>query len=220
MRIRDLFSKIKANLTFGKKEIKKSIGWKSDIPSKEVIYFFGKGYIRPGDRVIDIGCGFGRNSNWLAKQGVKVTAINIDKDEIKNAESKESQMGVSVEYVKANVTDIPFSRNLFDIALDLGCTHMCSKKDQELAVEEIARILKPRGYLLYFGFSKEHPAYINKPDSPQFRDLDDIKKLYCKYFDIIKVEKIEWKPKTEERVNFNKHKGLNIIMKRKNLSIK
>jgi len=194
----------------------KNIAWKGDEPTEVVIENFNEGIIRSGDKLLDTGSGFGRNANWLAKNGVDVTAIDIDDGEIKEAKEKAKKLGVDINYLHANATNLPFPDNNFNVVLDLGCSHMLpNKESQERAEAETARVLKPGGYLIYFGFSKAHPDYLNKSDSPMFRDLEDIQSLYGKDFDIVSSEENRWQPKPEEKRKFSEHVGINVVMKRK-----
>ena len=71
--------------------------------------------------------------------------------------------------------------------------------------------------MLYFGFSKEHPAAIDNPNSPMYRSIDDVKRIYGEDFEIITGEEIEWKPSKEEKANFDMHRGINIVMRKNNL---
>lgn len=201
---------------FNKRIILKNIAWYGDEPTKIVVDVFNKGIIQFDDNVLDIGSGFGRNSNWLAGKGVNVTAVEIDKEEIKESIEKAKKLGVYVNYIMANAIKLPFSDSVFDTILDLGCTHMIADKSDQVSAEfEEARVLKPGGYLIYFGFSKKHPDYKNKPNSSMFRDLEDIKVLYGGDFEIVSCEENRWKVKSDENRNFNEHVGLNIIMKKK-----
>ena len=130
-----------------------NIGWMGDKPTEIVRNTFSKGIIKAGDRLLDIGCGFGRNSNWLAGKGVVVTAININDDEIRQAKIKAQELQVKVNYIHANTVSLPFPDSSFEVALDLGCTHMITNRNRQVkAMKETARILTPGGYLIYFGF--------------------------------------------------------------------
>ena len=121
--------------------------------------------------ILDVGCGFGRNANWLAKKGVNVTAVNIDEKEIKIAREKAEKMEINISYFHANATELEFPANSFDVVLDLGCSHMIPDREgQKKSEAEMARVLKPSGRLIYFGFSKAHPSYISKKSSPKRTD--------------------------------------------------
>ncbi len=183
-------------------------------PTKFVTECFEKGYLKPGIKILDVGSGFGRNANWLAAKGLSVSAVNINKSEIKEAKKSAGKLGVSVKYIKADAVKLPFPDEEYDAVLDLGCSHMLSKERQVLAEKEIARVLKPGGYLIYFGFSKKHPVYKFKPESPQFRDLSNVKTTYGNDFEIITSEEISWEPNPSEKANFSRHVGLNIVMRK------
>jgi len=184
--------------------------WEGEQPTSLATELVDKGIVKEGSHVLDLGCGFGRNSNWLASEGAIVDAININEDELNEAKRRATQQGVNVNYVKADAGLLPFDDSSFDVLLDAGCTHMCDKETQEKAVLEANRVIKQGGYLQFFGFSKEHPSYQKNPNSPQFRDIEDIKKQYGEYFELVgEPKKKEW---THEN---QKHIGLEILMRKK-----
>lgn len=89
------------------------------------------------------------------------------------------------------------------------------KNAQKKAETEVAKVLKPGGRLVYFGFSKEHPDYVNKPDSPMFRSLEDIQEMYDNDFEILSHRESRWRPKPEENAKFSEHVGLEIVLRKK-----
>lgn len=190
-------------------EEKESSQWEGLEPTSLATELVDKGIVREGTHVLDLGCGFGRNSNWLASKDAVVDAINNNEEELEEAKRRANQLNVKVNYVKADAGVLPFSDASFDVILDAGCTHMCDKQTQEKSVLEARRLLKTGGYLQYFGFSKEHPAYLKNPNSPQFRDIADIKEQYGEYFEIGEPKKKEWEH------NGERHIGLEILMKKK-----
>jgi len=193
-----------------------NIGWKGDEPTEVVKKSFNEGIVKTGDKVLDIGSGFGRNANWLAQKGAEVTGVNINDDEIKHSQVTAREAGVNVNYIHADATSLPFPDGSFEVALDLGCSHeIPSKEGQEKAMKEVVRILKPGGHLVYFGFSKDHPLYSENKENPRFRSIDDIKNLYGDHFEIVSQEEARWKPKPQEKVDFKEHVGINVVMKKK-----
>jgi ubiquinone/menaquinone biosynthesis C-methylase UbiE len=192
-----------------------NVGWKGEEPTDIVKKAISEQLIKPGDKLLDIGCGFGRNAIGSAKEGAIVTAININNQELVDAKAKARALGISVDFQQADATNLPFAEASFDCALDLGCSHMIPTQEmQEKAAKEAARVIKHGGTLIYFGFSKEHPSYQRNP-KPMYRDLVDIQAMYGNDFDIISHEEVSWKPLPEEHANFSEHIGLNIIMRRK-----
>jgi 2-polyprenyl-3-methyl-5-hydroxy-6-metoxy-1,4-benzoquinol methylase len=192
-----------------------NIAWKSDKPTPYLVGCFNDGLIKKGDFVVDIGCGFGRNSNWLAIKNIDVTAINIDKQEITYAKSRAKVLDAHVRYILADFLKFNNKGKLFDVALDLGCSHMLSATDQYLFEEKVATILKTNGILVYFGFSKNHPAYDLANEQAMYRSWEDIRKIYGEDFEILSQEEHNWSPSPEENSKFLEHIGLKIIMRRK-----
>jgi len=191
-------------------EEKENSQWEGEQPTSLATELVEKGIVKESSHVLDLGCGFGRNANWLAGKGAIVDAININEEELNEGKRRAQEQGVNVNYVKADAGLLPFEDSSFDVLLDAGCTHMCDKETQEKAVLEANRVIKQGGYLQFFGFSREHPSYQRNPNSPQFRDIEDIKKQYCQYFEIV------GEPKKKEWVNGNeKHIGLEVLMKKR-----
>ncbi|MCK9368835.1 class I SAM-dependent methyltransferase [Candidatus Dojkabacteria bacterium] len=183
--------------------------WKDSEPTSLATELITNKIVVKGSHILDLGCGFGRNSNYLASQGAIVDAININSDELREAHMRAEQSGVKVNYINADAGKLPFNDSSFDVLLDAGCTHMCNREKQEDSAKEAARVVKKDGYLQYFGFNKEHPSYKKNPDNPQFRDLEDIKRQYGENFEIITVKTKKWTHENSENVGFE------IMMKRK-----
>lgn len=183
--------------------------WEGAEPTSLATDLVEQELIKEGSHVLDLGCGFGRNSNWLASKGAVVDAININDSELIEAKKRANELGVTVNYVNADARNIPLNSASMDVVLDAGCSHMCDEVAQKEIASEVCRVLKPGGYLQYFGFSKEHPSYKTNSDSSQFRDIEDIERQYGKYFEIGEPKRKEW------RYKGNKHVGLEILMKKK-----
>ncbi|MFS8159321.1 MAG: class I SAM-dependent methyltransferase, partial [Candidatus Roizmanbacteria bacterium] len=170
---------------------------------------------KQGQKVADIGCGFGRNTNFLGSRGVDVVGINISSHELDIAKAKAKVENLNTSFVEGSATQLPLADSSCDVAIDTGCSHMLSAEDQVSAEREQARVVKPGGYLLYFGFSKEHPSAANNIDSPMYRSLEDIAKMYGADFEIVRSENIQWEPLPDEKANFSIHKGINVVMRRR-----
>ncbi len=109
--------------------------------------------IRAGDRVLDIGCGFGRHSYGVAALGASVVACDLAILELKEVlatafameQDKQLPDSTSVFSVAGDCTDLPFEDNSFDCAI--ASEVMEHIKDDAKAMRELARILRPGGVL-------------------------------------------------------------------------
>jgi tocopherol O-methyltransferase len=106
--------------------------------------------LSPGSRVLDMGCGIGGSSTYLAQRyGFDVTGITLSPVQAKRAGERAKNLGLEqqVNFQVANALATPFSDNSFDLiwSLESG-EHMADKKQ---FLEECYRILKPGGTLLF-----------------------------------------------------------------------
>ncbi|MES0033085.1 class I SAM-dependent methyltransferase [Mesorhizobium sp. M0040] len=104
--------------------------------------------LRQGDRVLELGCGYGRIANRLAEKGAQVTGLDISPILLKKAEEDAIKRGVNVEYVKADMRSIPW-RDRFDAAFLWYTTFgYFDDADNERVLCETASSLRKGGRLL------------------------------------------------------------------------
>lgn len=103
---------------------------------------------------IDIGCGEGYNTRLLADHGAIIEAIDIAPVFIEQAKALEKEYPLGINYSVASATQLPFQHESFDFATSFMC--LMDIPDQEKALEEAFRVLKPGGF---FQFSIEHPCF-------------------------------------------------------------
>ena len=105
-------------------------------------------YIRPGDRIIEIGAGTGRYSHTLASQGYAVDAIELIEHNIEVfRENTKPEENVTI--TQGNALDLSaFSDNTYDITLILGpLYHLYTIEDKQKALQEAIRVTKPDGVI-------------------------------------------------------------------------
>jgi SAM-dependent methyltransferase len=115
--------------------------------------FEGPGALRPG-RALDLGCGRGRASIYLAQLGWKVTGIDMVERALRVARRRAARQGVSVEFVHGDITrlDRAAITGPFDLFLDLGCFHILSDQERRLYGESITRVAATDAKLVLFAF--------------------------------------------------------------------
>jgi len=95
-----------------------------------------------GARALDVGCGFGRWTRWLAQRGA--LAVGIDPTE-GMLEAARRASGSSVDYRRMSATAIDFPDASFDVVTCITVIQHLEPSEQEAAVAEIARVLRPGG---------------------------------------------------------------------------
>jgi len=102
-------------------------------------------HLRPGETVVEAGCGWGGLARFMAKHyGVKITAYNISKEQIKYARQRADDEGLSsqIEYVLDDYRNI---RGQFDVFVSVGMLEHVAKHDYRELGEVVKRCLNAKG---------------------------------------------------------------------------
>lgn len=95
-----------------------------------------------GSHAIDIGCGFGRWTRLLAEHGAR--AVGVDPTEAM-LEAARSVSPPSIEYRGMSATALDFPDESFDLVTCITVLQHLTPEEQEVAIREIARVLRPGG---------------------------------------------------------------------------
>ena len=100
-----------------------------------------------GQKILEIGCGNGELTVWLAKLGAEVFGVDISDESIKIAElrSTQNQTSGQTHFYAQPAEQLPFENNYFDLVfINVTLHHL----DIELALQEFLRVLKVGGRLV------------------------------------------------------------------------
>ncbi|HET8990202.1 MAG TPA: class I SAM-dependent methyltransferase [Acidimicrobiales bacterium] len=108
--------------------------------------------LRPGDAVLDLGCGFGRHAYEAARRGARVVALDAGRDEVDGvlatfvamAEAGELVPGSArAAVVQGDALALPFADGAFDRVI---CSEVLEHiPEDRAAMAELARVLRPGG---------------------------------------------------------------------------
>ncbi len=88
-------------------------------------------------RAVDLGCGSGVNSVWLAQQGFEVTGIDLSPLAIERAVQRAAAAEVRVRFLAGDLLHFDGLRD-FQFFFDRGCYHIVRKLDVRRYVEQVA----------------------------------------------------------------------------------
>ena len=109
--------------------------------------------LRPGMRLLDVGCGIGGPARYFAEQqGCRVTGVDLTEEFVRTAESLTKMTGLekSLTFRRASVLELPFEKGSFDGAymIHVGM----NLADKAGVFREVARVLKPGARFTIFDF--------------------------------------------------------------------
>ena len=113
-------------------------------------------------KILEIGAGTGRYSIALAKQGMDVTAVELLENNL--SVLKENSKGIdNIRSYQADATDLSlFPDDSFDLTLSFGpMYHLYEKDEVNKAIDEVIRVTKPDGVLMFAFISVFGIMYAN-----------------------------------------------------------
>jgi 2-polyprenyl-6-hydroxyphenyl methylase/3-demethylubiquinone-9 3-methyltransferase len=106
--------------------------------------------------ILDVGCGGGFLSNELARQGYKVTGVDLSPESLKVARAYD--VTKSVSYQEADAFKLPFPDASFDALTAMDFLEHVERPD--LVIKEFSRVLKPGGLFFFHTFNRNPIAWL------------------------------------------------------------
>jgi cyclopropane-fatty-acyl-phospholipid synthase len=115
--------------------------------------------LRPGDRVVEAGCGWGSFALHMARQfGVSVVACNISREQVKYARKRAEREGLSgrVQFVEDDYRNLT---GTYDVFVSVGMLEHVGLERYEALGSLVSRLLAPngRGLLHFIGRDRHQP---------------------------------------------------------------
>jgi cyclopropane-fatty-acyl-phospholipid synthase len=118
-------------------------------------------HLRPGERVVEAGCGWGSLALFMAKHyGVTVRAFNISSEQIAYARSRARDEGLAdrVEFVEDDYRNVGGG---YDVFVSVGMLEHVGKRDYSTFGRVIGRSLSQHGRGLLHFIGRNQPSPLN-----------------------------------------------------------
>ena len=121
--------------------------------------------MKPGDRLLDLGCGPGLYCQQFAKYGCDVTGIDLSSHSIDYAKNQFSSKDPDISYLCQDYLELDFVQSFDIITLIYGdfCTH--ENSDRNRLLKRVYQALKPGGVFIFDVFTKKYAMeYVKEND--------------------------------------------------------
>ena len=162
----------------------KSLPWETVEPDKELVLLLRERKIKKC-RALDIGCGAGTNSIFLAQNRFDVTAVDISPTAIDIAKKRSKDAEVKIKFFVTNAYSLNLPKNSFDFIFDRGCFHHIPINYRKSYVKQNHRLLIKNGKYYLHAFSDR-----NNWNQENLFSLGRIKTYFGEYFKIIEAGEI------------------------------
>jgi len=108
-------------------------------------------------RLMDLGTGPGTQAIALAERGFEVTGSDLSAGAVAQATRRSAGLHAKLDFVQDDVLDSRVN-GTFDIVFDRGCFHVFAPHDRPRYASQLAKWLRPGGWLFLKCFSHEQPG--------------------------------------------------------------
>lgn len=133
---------------------------------RRVNYLVSLASIKPGKKILEVGCGTGIFTEKLAETGAEIFAIDISPDLISKAENKIKC--ANAVFKIADLEKLPFENESFDCVVGISVLHHV---DITKALKEIKRVLKSPGKMVFSEPNMLNPQIALQKNIPWLKRL-------------------------------------------------
>lgn len=114
--------------------------------------------LKPGQRALAVADGEGRNSVWLARQGLRVDAFDVSAVAVEKACKLAREAGVAVDYRVADCEDWGWQEGAYDVVAAIFI-QFAGPAARSRLFARMAAALKPGGLLILQGYTPQQLEY-------------------------------------------------------------
>ncbi len=129
--------------------------WESPHPPAELAMLIAAEILEPGMTVLDVGCGSGQETLFLAQCGCRAIGVDRSEEALKIARRRSEEAALAVEWRQGDALDLPLADNSVDAVIDRGCFHLVPPRSRPLFARQVDRVLRPGGTVILRGAARD-----------------------------------------------------------------
>jgi len=172
----EVIKKIKKKYEEGYRD--RGLSYQRRFPNEELCRFFGRNFfaLKKKDRkkikILETGCGTSGNLKMISEEGFSAFGIDISKEAIDLSKNLFFKKKLKGNFQIGDFTLMPYKNNFFNCIVDLFSSCSLDRKNGEIFIKEIGRILKKNGkFFTYFPSKKSDMFHLK---SNKVYDIDTI----------------------------------------------
>jgi SAM-dependent methyltransferase len=127
-------------------------------------------------KALDVGCGSGEHSVWLAKHGFEVTGIDIFAEALTMASHIARQNQLNIRFLNCDLFAFD-PGDQFDLVYDSGCLHSLVGGERKQYKKQLLEWLKPNAAFILMHWGKRH-LFDWRPIGPKRRSKENIVQFF------------------------------------------
>jgi SAM-dependent methyltransferase len=112
---------------------------------REIAFLESCGLFAPGRRILDLACGGGRHSLAMARQGARVTGLDLGPAAIATARRRAQRAGLAVEFIQGDMRHLTYDSDFDAVTLLFGCFTEMPRQQAAEVLQRISSSLRPGG---------------------------------------------------------------------------
>ena len=129
-----------------------------------------------GARVLELGCGEGRECVFFASRGLDVTGIEISSAGLRKAARLARERGVEVRWVQGDMAQ-PTVHGRFDLVYSCGSIHYVRRRERARFFAHLRGLTRPRGYHAHVVFTNRL-IYVEQAEVVEYFVPGEIARAY------------------------------------------
>ncbi len=118
----------------------------SNYPDENLVKYFRNNVFHPGKRVLELGCGPGRNAIYFAENGCSVDAVDQSEEALIWGKERVKETNLPVNFIKKNIFELDIEESSYDIVYDSGTFHHIAPHRRMSYLNLVKRALKSNGF--------------------------------------------------------------------------
>jgi methyl halide transferase len=165
----------------------RDLSWDTNVPDENLVRLINSKIVSPC-KTLEIGCGTGTNSLWLARQGFSILGVDISQEAVDLANRKKENQSLLCDFAQMDFLRDESLPQSFDFVFDRGCFHVFDQeKERILFARQVSRVLRTNGSWVSLVGSTEGSR---RDAGPPRRTAIDVVKAIEPYLEILELRSV------------------------------